>query len=164
MAIYFYNSVIGGYGLEENAGLLTHFWFKPEIPAIAGREGAEMNKFPEEVYETPLLREASGQLDAYFAGRLKVFSLPLAPKGTDFQQKVWNVLRQIPYGETRTYGEIALLAGNPKASRAVGMANNRNPLPVFIPCHRVIGTNGSLTGYAGGLDVKLKLLQLEGCF
>lgn len=157
MAIYFYDSVIGGYGLEENEGSLTHFWFKGENPAIAG-----VNELPENLYETPLLREARAQLEAYFAGRLKVFSLPLAPEGTAFQQGIWNALRQIPYGETRTYGEIAALAGNPKASRAVGMANNRNPLPVFIPCHRVIGTNGSLTGYAGGLDVKLKLLQLEG--
>ena len=87
--------------------------------------------------------------------------MPCVPQGTDFQKRVWEALIQIPYGETRTYKEIAAAAGNPKASRAVGMANNRNPIPIIIPCHRVIGTNGSLTGYAGGLKVKEYLLKLE---
>ena len=87
--------------------------------------------------------------------------MPLAPKGTPFQQKVWAALQEIPYGETRSYKEIAAMVGNEKACRAVGMANNRNPLPIFIPCHRVVGTNGKLVGYAGGLDVKTFLLELE---
>ena len=87
--------------------------------------------------------------------------MPLAPKGTSFQQKVWAALREIPYGETRSYKEIAAMVGNEKACRAVGMANNRNPLPIFIPCHRVVGANGKLVGYAGGLDVKTFLLNLE---
>ena len=110
---------------------------------------------------TPLLRQAAAELTAYFAGQLRQFPVPLAPKGTPFQQKVWAALREIPYGETRSYKEIAAMVGNEKACRAVGMANNRNPLPIFIPCHRVVGTDGKLVGYAGGLDVKTFLLELE---
>lgn len=89
------------------------------------------------------------------------FDLPYQPSGTAFQLKIWQLLCRIPYGETRTYGQVAAWAGNPKASRAVGMANHRNPLPVFIPCHRVIGGNGKLVGYGGGLEIKQKLLLLE---
>ena len=95
------------------------------------------------------------------AGRRREFQLPLAPKGTEFQQKVWKALLDIPYGETRSYGEIARAIGNPKASRAVGMANNRNPIAIIIPCHRVIGSTGKLVGYGGGLDKKEFLLNLE---
>ena len=90
-----------------------------------------------------------------------MFDLPLRMQGTPFQQKVWAALREIPYGETRSYGQIAAQVGNPKAGRAVGMANNRNPIAIIVPCHRVIGANGSLTGYAGGLNVKQELLALE---
>lgn len=111
--------------------------------------------------ETPLLAEARNQLEQYFSGSLRRFTLPLQPKGTPFQQKVWAALLQIPWGETRTYGQVAAMIGQPKACRAVGMANNRNPLPIFIPCHRVIGANGQLTGYAGGLPAKERLLSLE---
>ena len=111
---------------------------------------------------SPLLDAAEAQLHEYFAGTRRVFDLPLAPHGTAFQQRVWAALRAIPYGETRTYGELAAAVGNPNASRAVGMANHCNPIPIVIPCHRVIGANGTLTGYAGGLDVKRKLLALEG--
>ena len=111
--------------------------------------------------ETPLLAEARNQLEQYFSGSLRRFTLPLQPKGTPFQQKVWAALLQIPWGETRTYGQVAAMIGQPKACRAVGMANNRNPLPIFIPCHRVIGANGQLTGYAGGLSAKERLLALE---
>lgn len=110
---------------------------------------------------TPLLEEAARQLEEYFAGQRKEFSLPLAPKGTEFQLRVWQALLQIPYGETRSYGELAAMVGNPKACRAVGGANHRNPLSILIPCHRVVGTKGSLTGYAGGLNVKEFLLKLE---
>ena len=111
--------------------------------------------------ETPLLAEARNQLEQYFSGSLRRFTLPLQPKGTPFQQKVWAALLQIPWGETRTYCQVAAMIGQPKACRAVGMANNRNPLPIFIPCHRVIGANGQLTGYAGGLPAKERLLSLE---
>ena len=111
--------------------------------------------------DSPLLREAERQLRAYFRGERRTFELPLAPHGTAFQKAVWAALLEIPYGETRSYAEIAAKTGKPRACRAVGMANKRNPLPVFIPCHRVIGADGSLTGYAGGLEIKAALLALE---
>ena len=104
---------------------------------------------------------AQRELEEYFAGRRKIFSVPLSIKGTPFQEKVWKALLSIPYGETRTYGEIAAAIGDKNAARAVGMANNKNPLPVFIPCHRVIGAKGKLTGYAGGLEIKEILLEIE---
>ncbi|HII93139.1 MAG TPA: methylated-DNA--[protein]-cysteine S-methyltransferase [Methanosarcina sp.] len=106
-------------------------------------------------------REATRQLEAYFSGKLESFDLKLAPEGTDFQKSVWKALCEIPYGETRTYKEIAVSIGKPKAYRAVGLANNRNPIAIIIPCHRVIGSDGKLTGYASGLDVKEFLLKLE---
>jgi methylated-DNA-[protein]-cysteine S-methyltransferase len=106
-------------------------------------------------------REATRQLEAYFSGKLEFFDLKLAPEGTDFQKSVWKALCEIPYGETRTYKEIAVSIGKPKAYRAVGLANNRNPIAIIIPCHRVIGSDGKLTGYASGLDVKEFLLKLE---
>ena len=109
-----------------------------------------------------LLDAAEAQLREYFARTRRTFDLPLAPHGTAFQQRVWMALRAIPYGETRTYGELAAAIDSPNASRAVGMANHRNPLPILIPCHRVIGADGSLTGYAGGLETKRRLLALEG--
>lgn len=151
-AIVFFDGLLGRYALEENEGQLTRMWVGDRITLAP----ADVD-----IRETPLLKEAKAQLDAYFAGRLKAFELPLAPAGTEFQMKVWNVLCTIPYGETITYGQLAGRLGNANASRAVGMANSRNPLPVFIPCHRVVGTGGKLTGYTGGLDIKVKLLQLE---
>ncbi|MFQ2094598.1 methylated-DNA--[protein]-cysteine S-methyltransferase [Aeromonas taiwanensis] len=102
------------------------------------------------------------EFEAYFAGRLQRFTLPLAARGTAFQQAVWRALCDIPYGETRSYGDIARAIGKPSAVRAVGAANGRNPLSIIVPCHRVIGQNGSLTGYAGGLPIKQALLALEG--
>ena len=112
--------------------------------------------------DAPLLQEAVGQLHAYFARDLKEFDLPLAPRGSDFQQRVWAQLRGIGYGETASYGEIARRLGMTNAaSRAVGLANGRNPIPIVIPCHRVIGADGRLTGYAGGLPRKQLLLELE---
>jgi len=111
--------------------------------------------------ETPLIKSAAKQLDEYFRGKLKDFDLPLVLYGTDFQKKVWKALQTIPYGETRSYGQIAGKIGNTKASRAVGMANNRNPISIIVPCHRVVGSSGSLTGYAGGLELKEKLILLE---
>ena len=112
--------------------------------------------------EHPLLAEAVRQLAAYFGRDLKEFDLPLAPQGSDFQQRVWDELQTIGYGETASYGEIARRLGMTNAaSRAVGLANGRNPIPIVIPCHRVIGANGTLTGYAGGLERKQTLLSLE---
>jgi len=105
--------------------------------------------------------EAMRQLRAYFAGELKDFDLPLAPEGTAFQLSVWQALRRIPYGETVSYGEVARAIGRPSASRAVGAANGSNPLPIVVPCHRVIGSTGKLTGFGGGLDTKAALLALE---
>ncbi len=107
------------------------------------------------------LREARRQLDAYFAGNLRDFSLPLRPSGTAFQRRVWSALERIPYGATASYGDIAAAIGAPGAARAVGAANGANPLPIVVPCHRVIGSDGSLTGYGGGLERKLSLLELE---
>jgi methylated-DNA-[protein]-cysteine S-methyltransferase len=111
--------------------------------------------------EDKIIANARRQLDAYFAGKLRAFDLPLAPQGTEFQQRVWKALLKIPYGKTRSYGEQAVTIGSPKAVRAVGLANGRNPIAIIIPCHRVIGANGSLTGYGGGMDRKRLLLDLE---
>lgn len=109
----------------------------------------------------PPFAEAARQLAAYFDGRLTTFALPLHPRGTSFQQRVWDVLRTIPYGATISYGELAVRIGNPHASRAVGLANGRNPISLIIPCHRVIGATGRLIGYGGGLARKRALLELE---
>ncbi|OLB88867.1 MAG: cysteine methyltransferase [Acidobacteria bacterium 13_2_20CM_2_57_6] len=105
--------------------------------------------------------EVIRQLRAYFRGERKEFDLPLAPEGTEFQLRVWNRLRTIPYGETISYAQLAERIGNPKAVRAVGLANGSNPIPIIIPCHRVIGSDGSLTGFGGGLPTKKMLLELE---
>lgn len=114
--------------------------------------------------ETPLLKETGKQLLEYLEGKRKNFTVPLNPKGTKFMKEVWTALQEIPYGETRTYGQIAQRIGKPKAARAVGMANHRNPIPIIIPCHRVIGSNGKLVGYALGMKMKKFLLMLEGIF
>ena len=112
--------------------------------------------------ETPLLERGQVELAEYFQGKRREFDLPFAPKGTPFQQKVWNELAKVPYGTVVTYGELAARVGSPKACRAVGQANHNNPLPIFLPCHRVVGTKGALIGYAGGLELKQWLLRLEG--
>lgn len=108
-----------------------------------------------------VLDEAARQLGAYFAGELQRFDLPLRPHGTAFQTDVWNALREIPFGETRSYSDIARRIGRPTAVRAVGRANGQNPLAIVVPCHRVVGADGSLTGYSGGLALKRALLELE---
>lgn len=124
--------------------------------------GAALARFSSETgSDTPLLLQAEAEIKAYFSGELRVFSVPLAMKGTPFQQMVWQALREIPYGQTATYGEIAARIGRPLAARAVGMACNRNPLLLFVPCHRVVGTGGKLTGFAAGIQVKEELLQVE---
>ncbi len=150
MATCYYHGPIGLYCLEERNQVLTRLWL-----------GDRLNRDLLQTEETALLREAHRQLEAYFAGKLKEFSLPLAPAGTPFQLKIWKLVQDIPYGETLTYGQLAQRSGNKNACRAVGMANSRNPLPIFIPCHRVLGSHGKLTGYTGGLDIKCKLLNIE---
>lgn len=146
--LYKYETIIGPLFILESNG---------SIVGIKNREHGW-----EALYkETSLIKEAFRQLSEYLSGDRQYFDLPIHTKGTDFQEKVWNALKQIPYGETRSYKEIAAAIGNPKAIRAVGMANNRNPIMIVIPCHRVIGANGQLVGYGGGLDVKEKLLTLE---
>lgn len=112
-------------------------------------------------HEPAALAACALQLEEYFAGDRKEFTLPLAPVGTEFQQAVWHQLQHVRYGNTASYGEIAKALGKPEASRAVGAANGKNPVPILIPCHRILGTSGKLTGYAGGVDIKKHLLQLE---
>ena len=129
------------------------------IEFVNGRKPVQADPHWQEDAEP--LRETTRQLRAYFAGELETFDLKLAPEGTPFQLAVWNRLCEIPYGETISYGELARRIGNPNASRAVGLANGSNPIPIVIPCHRVIGSNGKLTGYGGGLPIKEKLLALE---
>ncbi len=129
------------------------------IEFVTGNRRVRIN--PEWREDIEQLREPIRQLRAYFGGELETFDLPLEPQGSPFQLAVWRRLCQIPYGETISYGELARRLGNPKASRAVGLANGTNPIPIVIPCHRVIGSNGKLTGYGGGLHIKEKLLALE---
>jgi len=149
-----YEYPIGNLGIAEKDGRIVYV-------SLAGDEKKDIPKEYER-HETPVIKKASRQLAEYFMGKRKEFDLPLEFLGTDFQKKVWAALLTIPYGETRSYGEIAKQAGNPKACRAVGMANNRNPIAIVCPCHRVIGADGSLVGYGGGLPRKEYLLKLEG--
>lgn len=146
------------FGLETPIGFIT---LVEEGDAVTQLHFGTFFSGIAEQRETPLLQEAAHQLTAYFQGQLRDFSLPLQPKGTTFQRSVWEQLQRIPYGQTCSYGDIARACGNPKASRAVGMANNRNPISIIIPCHRVIGADGKLVGYGGGLDIKIRLLELE---
>ena len=150
MPTFYYNTSIGALGISEENGFITTVYFanKPKPVAL-------------DLRETPLIKEAAEQLKLYLAGGLREFSLPLELKGTPFMERVWAELQKIPYGETATYGQIAGRVGNAKACRAVGMANNRNPIPIIVPCHRVIGANGKLVGFGGGLPLKQKLLSLE---
>jgi len=148
--LYFFETPVGTLGIVENGVAITEVYFEKENRHMDVR-----------LAETKLIKETCTQLQEYFEGKRKAFNLPLAPKGTPFQLKVWNALQNIPYGETRSYKDIAIAAGNFQASRAVGMANNRNPISIIIPCHRVIGSNGKLVGYGGGLHIKEYLLDLE---
>jgi methylated-DNA-[protein]-cysteine S-methyltransferase len=116
---------------------------------------------PDGVQDDAAFADVAAQLDEYFAGERRAFDLPMSLEGTDFQRRVWSALCGIPYGETISYGELARRVGNPKASRAVGLANGRNPIAVIVPCHRVIAADGSLGGYGGGSDRKVHLLELE---
>jgi methylated-DNA-[protein]-cysteine S-methyltransferase len=144
-------SPVGVLRVVSDGQALTSLMFDPPAEPVGERDDAH-----------PVLAEARTQLEAYFAGDRKDFDLPLAASGTPFQQRVWAALRDVGYGETATYGEIARRLGLPPgASRAVGAANGRNPIAIVVPCHRVIGSNGTLTGYAGGLARKERLLSLE---
>jgi methylated-DNA-[protein]-cysteine S-methyltransferase len=146
-----YESPIGSLVLASNGEALIQVEFEGgKYPLPAHPAG-----------DDKILRQAKRELDAYFAGKLKTFTVPVAPQGTAFQRKAWAALQKIPYGATRTYGQQAKAIGSPSASRAVGAANGRNPIPVVIPCHRVIGSNGSLTGFGGGMERKQFLLELE---
>lgn len=146
-----YETDIGNILIAEEHGAVTD--------VLSAKDTTSFCRNP--VEESSLTREAARQLRAYLAGKLLVFDLPLAPAGTSFQLSVWRALLDIPYGQTRSYLDIATAVGNPKASRAVGMANHRNPISFIIPCHRVIGSDGSLVGYGGGLELKKLLLDLE---
>ena len=148
---------------QQHAG---HLRLEEEDDALCGvqlcPDGVpDLEPLPRKVCETPLLQETEEQLNEYFAGARREFDLPLAPKGTAFQKAVWAEMNKIPYGEVRTYGQLAAALGKPKAARAVGGACHCNPIAILQPCHRVVGANGSLTGYAYGLEVKEYLLELE---
>lgn len=146
-----YPTEIGRIGIAANSSAITNLYLPNDhIPL----DDAFIN-------ETDMLKEAGRQLQLYLAGILRNFDLPLAPDGTEFSLRVWKSLTTIPCGETRSYGEIAQIIGNKKAARAVGRAIHCNPIPIFIPCHRVIGSNGKLIGYGGGLQTKSFLLNLE---
>lgn len=155
MRHWMYTFDIGEIGIAEEDGALTNIWFvRPDAPPPFPESGSSRG-------ETPLLAEAARQIRRYLAGELCAFDLPLAPAGTPFMQAVWKALRAIPYGSRTSYSAIAVTIGRPRAVRAVGMANHRNPLPIVIPCHRVVGKDGSLVGYAGGIELKKKLLAVE---
>lgn len=145
--IFFYDTPIGRLCIGEEDGALVRVDWQAPASAM--------------MMETPLIRRCSAELAEYFAGKRQSFDLPLAPKGTPFQKSVWRALSEIPYGETRTYSEIAAAIGKPKAARAIGMANHKNPIAILIPCHRVIGKNQKSGGYSAGIEKKQWLLQLE---
>ena len=141
------NSPVGAITITEHDGAIVHIKIKSTAPKSSP--------------ETPLLNDACRQLDEYFARERRAFDLPLSPVGTPFRLRVWDALRTIPYGCRVSYGDIARMIGSPRACRAVGGANHANPIPIIIPCHRVIGASGALVGFGGGLDVKKYLLDLE---
>ena len=151
MNFQYLNTPIGALRLVSNGAQLVNIEFEGQYRATDDIEISDA-----------VLAVCADQLTGYFAGKRRHFELPLAARGTPFQQSVWDALADIPYGELRTYRDIARAIGNPAAVRAVGAANGRNPLPIVVPCHRVIGSNGTLTGFAGGLEAKRFLLQLEG--
>jgi methylated-DNA-[protein]-cysteine S-methyltransferase len=159
---FFYESSLGRFLITQDQGGITGI-------SLVDREKGTNFTLPTmeyEIEETQLIKETWRQLKEYLEGFRTEFDIKLNPAGTQFQKKVWEALREIPYGETRSYKQIAEAVGNAKASRAVGMANHNNPIMCIIPCHRVIGANGKLVGYAGGIDIKEHLLKLEkekGC-
>lgn len=156
MYVFYSQPMIGFMFILEEEGLLkeARFITKEEMLQI------QMDN-PKRMEENKVLKETVKQLDEYFKGNRKTFDLPLSPNGTAFMQSVYKALLEIPYGKTASYKDVAMAIGNDKACRAVGNANNKNPIAIIIPCHRVIGQNGKLVGYAGGLDIKKALLSLE---
>lgn len=149
--VFYHPTPIGMLVIEENEAGICRL----------AREESSQFRPDVAIGETPLLAKAARELDEYFAGTRQRFDLPLSPEGTPFQKRVWEALNTIPYGETCSYGEIAAQVGNAKASRAVGMANHSNPIMIVVPCHRVVGKDGKLTGYASGLQTKQYLLEFE---
>lgn len=152
MNYYLYSSFIGDLYIAADDDAITHVGFGN----IDEKDDTWIRK------ETPVIARAHTQLEEYFNGKRQVFDLPLEPSGTLFYQKVWKALQNIPYGETRSYKDIAISVGCPKGFRAVGMANHNNPIAIIIPCHRVVTADGNLGGYAGGIEIKRRLLELEG--
>lgn len=148
--VFYCSAPIGELAIAEDGGGISDIFLRDSRPDFDAVPGV-----------TPLLQRAAGELDEYFAGRRKYFTVPLSLCGTPFQQSVWQALREIPYGRTRSYEDIARAVGNSNACRAVGMANRRNPVLIMVPCHRVVGKSGALTGFACGLEVKRFLLELE---
>lgn len=149
--LFVYDTPVGKLGIKDNGASIIEIYFVQDDEIIP----------KESLTETPLIKEAKRQLTEYFQGKRKDFDLPLETKGTAFQKSVWEALRIIPYGETWSYKQVAEAVNSPKAYRAVGMANNKNPISIIIPCHRVIGANGKMVGYGGGLHIKEYLLNLE---
>ena len=149
----YYPSPLGTLTLQTNDDGLTGAWFDVQTTAP--------DDFGLQKDDHPILQQAVAEFDEYFAGKRQQFDVPTAAQGTDFQKQVWGMLKQIPFGETWSYQDLAIAIDNPKAVRAVGLANGKNPISIIVPCHRVIGKNGKLTGYAGGVDRKQKLLSLE---
>ena len=159
-SIFFYDYPLCWIGIAEEDGAICRVFFTGEEYIVPGAKlSSPLAGFI--LSESPLIKKAAAQLTEYFYGKRKEFDLPLSLHGTDFQISVWKALEKIPYGKTCSYGELAASVGNPKACRAVGMANNRNPIVIIIPCHRVIGSDGTLTGYGGGLTLKRQILELE---
>lgn len=151
---FIHHTVIGDLRIESNGEEITKI-------AFYNNDFIKLNINSKVLKKDTVIEMACKELDEYFKGQRKEFSFPMLPEGTEFQKKVWKALLEIPYGEKRTYKDIAIKIGNEKACRAVGLANNKNPLPIVVPCHRVIGSSGKLVGYAGGLDIKEKLLEIE---
>ena len=169
ISYYTYKTLFGNVVIVSDGSCITYLKLLP-LQKYNSLEAEKVCAADKAGFDYPLKAEfkpgkltdlAAKQLGEYFTGARKSFDLPLAPRGTDFQKAVWKALQDIPYGETRSYKQIAETIKSPKACRAVGMANNKNPIWIIIPCHRVIGADGSLTGYGGGLDMKEKLLKLE---
>jgi len=148
---YFYDFSFGNVGIAETDGAISHVYF----------ESTTNKPKNAEIKETQLIKCCATQIQEYLDGKRTTFDLPLVFDGTSFQVSAWKALQEIPYGEVRSYKEQAIAVGNVKACRAVGMANNRNPISIIVPCHRVVGHNGSLVGYGGGLSTKEYLLELE---
>ncbi|MBE5992104.1 MAG: methylated-DNA--[protein]-cysteine S-methyltransferase [Paenibacillaceae bacterium] len=144
-----FQTILGPVVISEQDEAITELFFAKDSPDGGNNQ------------ITPLLKEAEKQLLEYLSGDRTKFNLKLAGQGTEFQKTVWNALQEIPYGETRSYKQVAEMIGRPEASRAVGMANSKNPILVLTPCHRIVGSDGKLTGYAGGLEIKKTLLELE---